>query len=208
MKSRIYNLVVGVAFIACANACAQSPSETLAHQAKQSAEAILKKDYESAVRFMYPPIVERMGGSEKAVAFVKTSMADMEAKGWAIENITVGPPSAIVAEEREDVAIVPTEMVMNFEGKRATSSSYLVAVTQNHGKNWYFLDGAQLPKEKLARLYPKLVAQVKVPERKNSLVDEINQTLQRIEKKEGKPIQKVLDDRQVESPPHSPRRAQ
>ena len=200
MKRAIYHITIAIAFCfgaACVNA--QTPTEILTIQAKQNADAMLKKDYETSVRFMYPPIVEKMGGFQKVLAAVKTSMAEMEAKGSAIEKISVGQPSAIVKEGWEDVAIVPTEMVMRVESKRVIVNSYLVAVTQNRGRNWYFFDGAQMPREKLSRIYPKLVSTVEIPQRKNTLVDEINETLNRIEKRQGKPIQQVLDEGLAES---------
>ena len=137
---------------------AQTMTETLAQQAKENADAMLKKDYETSVRFMYPPIVEMMGGFQKTLAYVKASMAEMESTGLTFEKITVGQPSATVKERLEDVAIVPTQMVMRVEGKRVRVNSYLVAVTQNRGRNWYFFDGAQMPKEKLSQIYPKLVS--------------------------------------------------
>ncbi len=178
---------------------AQTMTETLAQQAKENADAMLKKDYETSVRFMYPPIVEMMGGFQKTLAYVKASMAEMESTGLTFEKITVGQPSATVKERLEDVAIVPTQMVMRVEGKRVRVNSYLVAVTQNRGRNWYFFDGAQMPKEKLSQIYPKLVATIEIPERKNTLVDEINETFRRIEEKEGKPIKQVLDEQLAES---------
>jgi hypothetical protein len=184
---------------AAAETVSQSPKERLAIQAKQNADAMLKKDYETAVHFMYPPVLEEMGGFHKTLAFVKASMAEMESEGWAIETITVAEPSAIVIEGREDVAIVPIEMVMRIEEKNVLSNSYLVAISQNRGRTWYFFDGAQMPREKLAQMYPKLVATVQIPERKNTLVDEINETLNKIQEKEGKPIQEILDERLAEA---------
>ena len=44
-----------------------------------------------------------------------------------------------------------------------------------------------------------LVATIEIPERKNTLVDEINETFRRIEEKEGKPIKQVLDEQLAES---------
>lgn len=200
MKSITRCLMIFAALhLGAAYASAQTAREALAAQAKQNADAMLSKDYETSVRFMYPPVVENMGGFQKTLAFVKKSMAGMEAKGWAFESITVGRPSAIVMEGREDVAIVPTEMVMTVEGKRVRVNSYLVAISQDRGRKWYFFDGAQMPKEKLAQIYPKLAAVVDIPERKNTLIDEINDTTRRIEEKEGKPIGQVLDEGLAES---------
>lgn len=190
-------IVVICLSLACSNT--QPSSETLLNQAKQNADAILNKDYEKAVRFMHPAIVEEMGGFQKTLIFVKASMFEMESNGMAIIKIQVGQPSTIVKEGRENVAVVPTEMEMKIENKKVKINSYLVAVTQNNGSNWYFFDGTQMPKEKLAQIYPKLVATVKIPEQKNSLISEINETLSRIEKREGKPIIQVLDEQLAES---------
>ena len=198
MKKIIYHLTIPIAFYLGATCVlAQSPKESLAIQAKENADAMLKKDYETMVRFMYPPVVESMGGFQKALNFMRSSMAKMESQGWTLKTLTVGQPSAIVIEGREDVAIVPSEMVMIVEGKTVRVNSCLVAVTQDEGKNWYFFDGAQMPKEKLSQIYPKLVATVVIPERKNSLVDDINESLRRVEEREGKPIREVLAEQRA-----------
>ncbi len=151
MKRAIcYLIIASTLYLGASCADAQSPTETLALQARQNADAIVNKDYETSVRFTYPPVVEEMGGFQKMLSFVKASMAEMEAKGWVLERITVGKPSVIVIEGREDVAIVPTEMSMRIEDKEVRVNSYLVAISQNRGRSWYFFDGAAMPKEKLA----------------------------------------------------------
>lgn len=190
---------VSILLMSAVSVGAQSMTETLTVQAKQQADAVLNKDYEAAVLFMYPPIIKSMGGYKKALEKVKAAISDLEAKGGTVDKITVGQPSTIVQEELEYVAIVPTKMEMSFNGKKVWASSYLVAITQDRGKHWYFLDGAAFPEKTLAQIYPKLVFAVEIPKRRNSLEDEINDNLRRIEEKEGKPIQQVLDEQLAES---------
>jgi hypothetical protein len=178
---------------------AQTPIQRLIVQAKDNADAIVTRDYEAQVLYTYPAIIHKMGGFEKALAFVKASMEEIYAKGLTIDRITIGQPSAIIKEGQEDVAIVPTEMAARIEGKQVKVNSYLVAVSQDKGKTWYFLDVSSLPKEKLRQAFPKLTASVDIPEHRNSLADELNKSLRQWEEKEGKPIQQILDARVAES---------
>lgn len=189
-----YLRVVSILLLSALCVNAQSMTETLIVQAKRNATAMLNKDYETIVLFMYPQVVRSMGGYKKALDQVKKMMLDVEAKGGTLDKITVGQPSTIVQEGSEHVAIVPTKMEMRFEGKKVWVSSYLVAITQDRGKLWYFLDGGGLPEETLAKIYPKLVLTVEIPKRRNSLEDEINDSFRRMEEKEGKPIEQILNE--------------
>lgn len=178
---------------------AQTPSQTLIVQAKENADALVNKDYEALVLYTYPAIIHKMGGFEKALAYVKASIDEMYAKGLTIDKITVGRPSTIIKEDQEDVAIVPTEMSARIDGKQVKVNSYLVAVSQDRGRTWYFLDGHALPKEKLRQVYPRLATLVEVPEYRNSLADELNESLRQREEKEGKPIDQILAEGLAES---------
>jgi len=171
MKNVVRYLTIAVAFyLGAVGGYAQSMTDTLSIQAKQTADAMLNKDYETVIRFTHPSVVEAMGGFQKALAFIKTTMSELESKGGAYEAFRVGRPSAIVREGQENVAIVPTEMEVRIGNKRVRVNSYLVAVTRNRGKNWYFLDGAEMPKGKLAQMYPNLAARVEIPEHKTQVI--------------------------------------
>lgn len=178
---------------------AQSSTENLVTQARQNADAMLNHDYETFVRFMHPTIVEIMGGQQEALELSKTMMSEIESTGITFEIITIGQPSTIIQDGGEDVAIVPTEMIMRQNGKKIRVNSYLVAASQNLGKKWYFFDGGQMPKDKLAQLYPKLVATIEIPKYRSTVVDELNEAFRKIEEKEGKSIKQVLAERSAES---------
>ena len=58
MRSIIRYLTIAVAlYLSAMGVNAQTPGQTLAIQAKRNADATRDRDYETAVRFMYPPIV-------------------------------------------------------------------------------------------------------------------------------------------------------
>ncbi|HYH86046.1 MAG TPA: hypothetical protein VEX60_11380 [Pyrinomonadaceae bacterium] len=195
-------LLLAILFLAVSYTNAQSPRETLATQAQKYADAIFNRDYESAVKLLYPLFVQAAGGHQKVLEALKGGMEKSDAQGVTLNKISMGTPSVIVKEGLEDVAIIPTEMEMSAGGKKGKAFSYMVAVSQNNGKSWYFFEGPALTKEELAKLYPKLVATVKVPEKRNELVDElnaeINEGFRQIEQKEGKPIEQILDEQSAE----------
>lgn len=178
---------------------ARTPSQTLIAQAKENADALVNKDYEALVLYTYPAIIHKMGGFEKALAFIKASMEEIYAKGLTIEKLTAGRPSAIIKEGQEDVAFVPTEMEARIEGKQVKVDSYLVAVSQDQGRTWYFLDVSSFPKEKIRQMFPKLTALIEIPEHRNSLADELNASLRQWERKERKPIDQILAEGLAES---------
>jgi hypothetical protein len=166
----------------------------LKNQSNQMAKATLNKDYNTILKFMYPSIIEKNGGYNQVYNNVKLSMEEMEMKKWFIDEILNGNPSQIVFDNNEYVAIIPTTIKMRIEQKNVIVNSYLLAISQDNAQNWYFIDGAQMSKEQIATIYPKLIQNVIIPDRTNSLMNEVYDTLREIEAKEGKPFNEVLND--------------
>lgn len=190
----IYTLL-GVGTISLLNA----QSNILVSQAKDNANAMIAGDYEKSVDYLYPPVVERMGGKDAAIAMVLQSMQQMETQGSKLLEIEVGVPSEIVREGDEDVAIVPVIMRMKHQSSNVRVHSYLVAISSAGKSKWAFMDGVQLPKEKIQTVFPALARTVEIPERRNFIEEEIEDTINRIEQKEGKPIDQVIQEGFAES---------
>lgn len=195
MNKTLTYTIIGIAAITLLRA----QSDSLLTQAQENANAMVAGDYAKSVDFLYPPIVERMGGKAAAIAMVRQSMQQMKAQGSEILAIEIGAPSETVREGDEDVAIVPVKMKMKSQGKNVRVDSYLVAISPAGRSKWAFMDGAQLPKEKIQTVFPVLASKVVIPERRNSLEEEIQDTFNKIEQKEGKPIDQVIQEGLAES---------
>jgi hypothetical protein len=178
---------------------AKDPGARLLEQAKNQTDAMVAGDYETVISLTYPPSIASIGGAEGAVRSMKSVMTKMQADGMRITSITLGTASPIIHEDMGDVALVPTVTKLKFKEKNVTQKSYVVGISQDHGLKWTFVDGTQLPPDKVPYIFPRLAAAVDIPRPGNSLEDEILSGVQSIEKKEGKPIDQILSERLAES---------
>jgi hypothetical protein len=140
-------------------------------QADEIGKALSNEDYETVVKYTYPLVVEKLGGRQKMIDVLKTGMGGMKAQGIRVESVTIEAPKDIVAGGSNLFAILPQHLVMSRPGGKITSDTYLVAVSSDKGKNWTFIDGANLSKEKINTILPDFPASLKLPEVRKPVVD-------------------------------------
>ena len=143
---------------------AGTSEENLVQQAKQCNKAWNAGDYETFAQFVFPPMVEQMGGRAAVIGASKKAVRDLESSGLTVLDQRVGQASRVIKEEYGLAAFVQTEMDMKFEGKKYKKTSFLVAISDDGGNRWYILDGARLPEAKLLKLFPRLCRVAGIPE--------------------------------------------
>lgn len=136
-------------------------SVKIRENAETMAQALLKKDYNSFVPFTYPKLIEMMGGKEKMVAQITKEFNQMNADGFDFLNITFGNPSEIITINKELQCTLPQNFEIKIPGGRLISQSTLIAISNNSGKSWYFIDTSgediQIMKKNFSNLSEKLV---------------------------------------------------
>lgn len=129
-------------------------------------EATLKGEYARVVDYTYPPLVEKMGGREKLIAFLQTEMKKLKDQRIEIRSFKTGALSEFYTEGNFTFILVPTTTELTIPDGRVVLESYLLGISSNAGKTWSFMDGAGLELKEQRELLPKLPAKLKLPERK------------------------------------------
>lgn len=133
-------------------------------QADAMGKAFIAKDYSSFVKYSHPTVVQMMGGKAKMVEDTKKSFEEFEAEGVVFLNVTFGPPSKIVLAEGE-MQCTFTEMIeMRIPGGKLTAFTNVIAVSNDNGATWYFIDCSENNAQAMRKLIPSLSPDLVLPE--------------------------------------------
>ena len=144
-------------------AAAQNYSSVIKTQAMDMAKALLRKDYTTFSRYMHPGITEYAGGKNKLIQQMDTANAVAAKFGAEIKRVLIGNPGEVVKYNKELQAILPqtTEMKTGF-GNLALETTML-AISQDGGKNWYFVDTSLFNMKDVKKSMPNLSPELVIP---------------------------------------------
>jgi hypothetical protein len=144
---------------------AQIDKKAIKTQAEQTAEALMKDDYETMLKFTYPTVVDMIGGRDKFITVVKQGKDGLAQQGITIMQVTMGEPGETVKAGDEIHCLVPQTLILKLENGKLKSESHLLAISNDQGKNWYFVDTAQLTADNIKIILPNFNNDLKLPEK-------------------------------------------
>lgn len=138
-------------------------SENIKRDGNEMINFMLKRDYESLSKFTYPVIIEWMGGKENMITMISNEMQRLEDQGVVFLELSLGEPEKEYFAGEEIHCLVPQKIILENKDGKILSSSHLLAVSSDQGKNWYFVDTTQLTSENVTVLFPKFNSDLKIP---------------------------------------------
>ena|ERR1700756_3651655 len=178
MKYRTPIALIAVA--TCAQfANADPQTEQIRKLAAENSAALTSGNYARLVELTYPKVVEMIGGRDKMIETLRRGSEDMKAHASAILGAKVSEPKEVVTAGDKVFAIVPMTVRIQLPGGTLHSKGFLIAVSDDHGKTWTFIDGAGLvrepgkekEKEKLAQVLPDFPHQLSLPPREQPVLE-------------------------------------
>jgi hypothetical protein len=143
MIQRIFTLVA-FTLVMASTLLAQTPQQiaTLKAQANTMATAIKKQDFKTVIKMTNPKVVAAAGGEAKMLEQLSKGMGMMKAKGMniSISNVVVGEPSLFIKVKRQLQCTVPDKIEIKMMGGTMSTNSTLVAISDDDGKTWNFID--------------------------------------------------------------------
>jgi hypothetical protein len=133
-------------------------------QANKLIEATLKKDYNTLASFTYPKVVEMMGGKEKMIQTIQTGMQKLSDQGFTVQKGVIGSPGKFYKAGKEIHCLLPETITMLTKEGKLLSKSNLLAITQDGGSNWYFLDVNSSTINFVPKLFPQFNKKLVLPE--------------------------------------------
>jgi hypothetical protein len=131
-------------------------------QAEDMAQALIKKDYKTYLKYMHPKDIASLGGEAAAEDTLRMAEAAMKKYESFISYIQVSDPSWVIDTAGELQCTVPETVVLNVKGGRVRSELTFVGISKNKGKNWIFIDTSADFKH-LKKNYPTLSSQLNIP---------------------------------------------
>lgn len=119
-------------------------------------------DYTYAIEVMYTPVMEKMGGKEKALAVAKNTGAQMKEQHITMVSWTAKKPYQYVAGTEHQYALVPYDSFITMGDKKLHQTSYEVGVKVGDGK-WQFVNGDNITPEVLKQFFPDFPKGVELP---------------------------------------------
>jgi hypothetical protein len=161
-----------IAIAACAQLVNADPqTERIRKLAAENSGALSSGNYTRLVELTYPKVVQMVGGRDKMIETLRRGSEDMKAHGSAILGAEVSEPKEVVTSGEKQFAIVPMIVRVQVPDGTLRSKGFLIAVSEDRGKTWTFIDGAGIIKEpgkereKLAQVLPDFPAQLALPAR-------------------------------------------
>jgi hypothetical protein len=112
------------------------------------------------------PSLQSLAGSPKAFAEItRQSVEQLRQSGVKFLSAEVGTPTQTYSAGEEEVCFVPRISIMEVQGRKARSTTFMIAIRRIGEREWKYLDGAGLRKhpDLLYQLLPKLERRVALP---------------------------------------------
>ncbi|WP_417357139.1 hypothetical protein [Flavobacterium sp.] len=164
MKKFLYTLLLSISIVSIS--VAQTPEQSVLKQANDMGQSFLDKDYDTFATYTHPKVMKAMGGKDNMVKNLKRSFDGFENEGVSFLGTDYSAPSKIITVEDGTMQCTLIQMIeMKVKGGKLTSQSCLLAISENKGKNWYFLDTAGYNHPTMKTLIPNLSDEIVIPGR-------------------------------------------
>jgi hypothetical protein len=107
-------------------------------QAQLNSTATVKADWETTLRYTHPKLIERLGGRGAMLKYLREQMSTVNFK---LISLTVSGPTKVSRFGNQLWAVVPQKGVFKVDRDTFEQATYMVGISENAGKDWWFLDG-------------------------------------------------------------------
>jgi hypothetical protein len=134
------------------------------------ARATEQGDYKTVVDNTYPKLIGMAGGKEVMVGMADSSMKKLQKSGITIAGLKIGNLGAFYKAGTEIHCLVPDTLTLKIPGGRAIAKSYLLAISEDGGKVWSFIDLQGQTEETISQILPNFNHDLKVPKTEKPLL--------------------------------------
>jgi|GEM_PF-3179387 len=128
-------------------------------------KATIANDFAVLAKYTHPLVVQMMGGADRMTAYLTNEFKKMQEQGVAFSDAQAVLPEKVIAVGTELYCVVPQKVVMAYGSKRITNTSSLLAVSNNGGSTWRFVDAGGMTDEQIKQYFPKIYGKLTIPKR-------------------------------------------
>jgi len=141
----------------------QNLETTIKIQAMEMARALLAKDVVKLAQYFPPKLVEQAGGVDKMMIARDTMNKYMKQFGAEIKKVTIGNPGKIITYKNAMQATLPQTTELKFMASTIIAETTLIAISEDKGVHWYFVDTSIYRSEKIKSLLPNISPDLVIP---------------------------------------------
>jgi hypothetical protein len=123
-------------------------------QAKRFAVATFNGDFRTVIDLTYPKLVELSGGRDTMQKLITERIETLKKQGIMTFDGSVGSPGPFYKAGSQIHCLLPETIILRMFNGRYVGRSYLLAISDNKGKSWTFLDVGKMPADVLHKLLP------------------------------------------------------
>ena len=145
---------------------AQNLSTTIKVQAMDMATALMKNDFDAFAKYMHPDIIAFAGGKEQMKTKMDSAYQAMKRFGVSFKRYWIGDPGEIVQYKDQLQAVLPQTTILKTPFGELTAETSMIVISNDGGKNWWFIDTNVYKAEKLKTVLPGLSPKLVIPPQK------------------------------------------
>ncbi len=134
------------------------------------AAAFKSKNWELFTRYSYPALIGSIGGKKEFIAYV--SQTFMQIPDSAVKKYETGRILQVVKTSRDFQTVIELNSVIELQGMRITTTSYMIGESWDGGLFWTFFD-SQSDALAATQIKPDLSEQLIIP-KKNEKVERLD----------------------------------
>lgn len=152
----------------------EAEADQLRGQVAELVELIQEGDAEALIERTHPSIYRLAGSRELFEDAVRVTTGQIRTSNIRTLKLEIGTPSPLYSAGDEEVTFVPRTAIMEIDGRKLRSSTFMIAVRPQAGGDWQFLDGAGLRRRSqyVYRLLPKLPPDIPIPANRVEVLDQ------------------------------------
>jgi hypothetical protein len=144
------------------------PEEEMISNLNRDAAACLKAlhdgDSVSMARYVPAKMVKMVGGPAKLGLVMKMAMQDENGDQMEVVEASHGDPGPFKKDGPRLLSLVPEQTVLKVPDGRVVTNGWLLAISENGGRAWVFLNTAEMRKEPFKKIFPELVGKIELPQ--------------------------------------------
>ncbi len=136
---------------------------TIKKHAQQCSDAQLRMDFDKILPYVPKKLLELMGGRDALKTKLAQGNAELKRRGVTIDSAAIGTPAAPQQHAGLLASLVPLTTNLTTPQGKLVATSHLIAISEDKGASWVFVDTATVNDEKLGTLYPPLKGKLQIP---------------------------------------------
>lgn len=162
-KSILKIFIIHFSFFIFHSASAQQFSSKIKTSAIEMSRALIGKKSNVFLQFMHPSMVKLAGGKSQLSVITDSALTVLEQFGGKITKINYGNPSEVVEYKKIMQAVLPQSTFLTSPLGDVELSSSLIAISNDKGESWTFIDTSLFGIEKIKSVMPDISPKLVIP---------------------------------------------